>query len=90
MSKPNKPKYVLPKLTPAVMRMSRAALGWTQADLAKQCRVTPSTITGLEMGDRKPVITKYWAIRGAFENNHLSYVIEDGLIVGVRWPKGYF
>jgi transcriptional regulator with XRE-family HTH domain len=41
----------LHKLTPASCRAARALLGWSQADLVREARVSPNTVAKVEAGD---------------------------------------
>jgi ribosome-binding protein aMBF1 (putative translation factor) len=83
-----KPNHRKPQMLPHVMKAARAALGWSQADLARCMGRDPSVITAYETKKVKPTITSYWKMRGAFENNGVEFIIENNRIVGVRWePK---
>jgi transcriptional regulator with XRE-family HTH domain len=79
-----KSKHDKPPMLPHVIKAARAALGWTQHDLAACTGCGKSAIASYE-GDVKPRIQTYWKLRGAFENNGIEFITEGNRIVGIRW-----
>lgn len=55
--------------------MARAALGWSQEELADLCDLTRSTIVNIELGGpKKPREYTWQIIREAFEINGIKFV----------------
>lgn len=74
-------------MNPAQVRMARAALNWTLADLARAAGVHRNTISNFEtgkFGGNEEVIT---AIRTALENAGIIFVPANGAGPGVRLAK---
>jgi transcriptional regulator with XRE-family HTH domain len=73
---------------PAQVRMARAALNWSLADLAEAAGVHRNTISNFEtgrFGGSEQVLT---AIRRALESAGVIFVEENGDGPGVRLRKG--
>ncbi len=73
-------------LTPAQVRMGRAALKWGVRDLAARANITAPTVTRIETG--KPAYdATLEAIRVAFEAAGLEFIPENGGGEGVRFSE---
>lgn len=57
------------------VRVCNAAKGWTSKSLASKCDVSPSTISLVESGERKPSIDLLIAIVRAFEINPAYFMV---------------
>ena len=75
-------------MTPAQVRMARAALGWSLADLAQASGVDPDTIANVEAGGHADGSEMLSAIGAALEAAGIIFLDEDGAGPGVRLRKG--
>ncbi len=75
-------------MTPAQVRIARAALGWSLADLAQASGVDPDTISAIEAGGPAGPPEALAAISGALEAAGIIFIEEDGEGPGVRLRKG--
>ncbi len=64
-------------MSPAQCRAARAMLGWNQADLADEARVSVPTIVGFERGSRDTEGHIVAALRAALERAGLRFA-DDG------------
>jgi len=69
MKRPSEPSF-----TPEMCRAGRALLGISQAQLARQARVSRLTIAYFERGERKPIPANLAAIRSALEAAGIAFV----------------
>lgn len=65
-------------LTPAQLRMARAALQWTQKDLAQRARVHANAIKAIEAGKSDPKQSTLIALRTALANAGVEFLEADG------------
>lgn len=73
-------------MTPAQLKMARAAVGWGVRDLAEKAGVTANTVTRIENGaDAKRSTLN--ALQGALEAAGLQFIPENGGGAGVRFAK---
>jgi transcriptional regulator with XRE-family HTH domain len=72
---------------PAQMRMARAALNWSLADLAEAAGVHRNTISNFETGRYAGDPDKIAAMRKALEKAGIVFVEENGEGPGVRLKK---
>ena len=75
-------------MTPAQVRMARAALGWSLGDLSQASGVDPETISGLEAGRHADRPEALAAIHAALEAGGVIFLAEDGAGPGVRLRNG--
>ncbi len=73
-------------LTPAQIRMARAALGWSTVKLAREAGITANTVTRVENGGNATIETLS-KIKSAFEQAGVVWVPENGGAAGVRPPR---
>ncbi len=74
-------------MNPAQVRMARAALNWTLADLARAAGVHRNTISNFETGRYGGSEEAVAAIRKALEDAGVIFVPENGAGPGVRLAK---
>jgi transcriptional regulator with XRE-family HTH domain len=72
---------------PAQVRMARAALNWSLADLAKASGVHRNTISNFETGKYGGEPSSLAAIRAALETAGVEFIAENGGGAGVRLRK---
>jgi transcriptional regulator with XRE-family HTH domain len=72
---------------PAQVRMARAALNWSLAELAKASGVHRNTISNFETGRYGGEPDKLAAVRAALEAAGVDFVSENGGGAGVRLRK---
>lgn len=75
-------------MKPAQVRMARAALDWSLADLAKASGVHRNTISNFETGKYGGSDEALRAMRSALEAAGVIFVEENGEGPGVRMRKG--
>ena len=73
-------------LTPAQVRMARAALQWTVEELAQQAGITAKTVHRYEHGENVTVETLL-KLKDAFERAGITWVPENGGPASVRPPR---
>jgi transcriptional regulator with XRE-family HTH domain len=73
-------------LTPAQVRMARAALEWTIEELARRAGLTAKTIHHYERGGNATIDT-LTKIKAAFDAAGVVWVPENGGAAGVRPPR---
>ena len=73
-------------LLPGQVRMARAALGWSLAELARRAEVNPNTISRYETGREvlSGILQKLEAVLRA----EGIVFLEDAAEIGVKLPKG--
>lgn len=76
-------KNHIKNMTPEVCKASRALVNLTQKELALIAGIATPTIADFERGARKPHSNNLRSIINAFENNGLSFIEEDGEIIGI-------
>ena len=74
-------------MNPAQVRMARAALNWTLADLSRAAGVHRNTISNFETGRYGGSEEALKAIRNALESAGIIFVPENGAGPGVRLAK---
>ena len=74
-------------MKPAQVRMARAALNWSLADLANAAGVHRNTISNFETGKFAGDQDKLAAIRAALESAGIEFIPENGGGAGVRLRK---
>lgn len=74
-------------MKPAQVRMARAALNWSLADLAAASGVHRNTISNFETGRYGGSEEALAAVRAALENAGVIFVDENGEGPGVRLRK---
>lgn len=74
-------------MKPAQVRMARAALNWSLADLARASGVHRNTISNFETGKYAGEPEKLAAVRAALETAGVEFIAENGGGVGVRLRK---
>lgn len=74
-------------LTPAQVRMARAALQWTVEELSRAANVAAKTIHRYEHGENVTVETLL-KLKDAFEKAGITWVPENGGPASVRPPRG--
>lgn len=74
-------------ITPAQVRMARAALAWTQDDLATRAGVSKPTVADYERGARASMPQNLVALRRTFEEAGLCFVNEEGQRQGVCFSE---
>ncbi len=74
-------------MKPAQVRMARAALNWSLADLAKASGVHRNTISNFETEKYAGEAEKVAAIRAALESAGVEFIAENGGGAGVRLRK---
>lgn len=67
------------KPTPAQIRAARGLLGWQQADLAKHCGISRTSIAHIENGHTQPSQTNLEKIMQVFWDAGLIFIEEEGL-----------
>jgi transcriptional regulator with XRE-family HTH domain len=75
--------YLGAMLTPAQCRAARGWLDWNQADLAREARVSMSTVRDFESGKRTPIANNLEALRRAIEAAGVQLVFRKGKPVGI-------
>ena len=76
------------KISSAQIRGARGLLGWSQAKLAKEARVSSMTVKRAEgSGTPYPAIQAISKIRIALEQAEIVFIPENGGGVGVRLGK---
>ena len=73
-------------ISPAQIRMARAALKWGVRDLAREADITPATVTRIETG-KAAYNSTVDAIQKAFEVAGIEFIPENGGGVGVRFAR---
>ncbi len=73
-------------ITPCQVRMARAALQWTVAELARQAGVTTRTVLRYEHGQNVTLET-ILKLKAAFESAGVSWIPENGGPATVRPPR---
>jgi transcriptional regulator with XRE-family HTH domain len=73
-------------VAPEQVRMARAALKWSVAELARQSEVAPKSIVRFEDGGNVTIETLK-KIQGALEKAGITWVPENGGPPGVRMPR---
>ncbi len=74
-------------MTPTQCRIARAALGWSETELAKAANVGVSTISRFELSQARPQPASLGAIRHALETAGIIFLDEGEIIeggIGVR------
>lgn len=67
-------------ISPGQCRAARAAIGWTQDDLASAAGITGMTVQSFERGARLPHPNNLLALRAALERKGVRFLEpEDGL-----------
>lgn len=66
-------------ITPAQIRMARAALDMTVRGLANRAEVAPMTVNRIERGHVSPNRTTMAAIQRALEGAGIEFLNEDGV-----------
>jgi transcriptional regulator with XRE-family HTH domain len=66
-------------LTPVQIRMARAALRWTQKDLAERSSVFANTIKNIESGMSDPKASTLLALRRAFARAGVEFIDDNGV-----------
>jgi ribosome-binding protein aMBF1 (putative translation factor) len=66
---------------PVLLRLTRAAFDWSQADLAKRARLNQRAILKLEQGETTPRKRTVDAIRSVWRDHGVDFITEDGRIV---------
>lgn len=61
------------------VRMARAALGWSQAQLAQMAGLSPTTIKQLESGEVRPHISTLEKLKSIMENAGLEFLENRGV-----------
>ena len=74
-------------MKPAQVRMARAALNWSLADLAKAAGVHRNTISNFETGKYAGDEEKLAAVKAALETAGVIFVAENGEGPGERLRK---
>lgn len=74
-------------MKPAQVRMARAALNWSLADLAAAAGVHRNTISNFETGKFAGDQDKLAAVRAALEVAGVEFIPENGGGAGVRLRK---
>ena len=74
-------------MTPAQVRMARAALNWSLADLAEAAGVHRSAISNFETEELRGSDNALTAIRIALETAGVEFIDENGGGPGVRLKK---
>ncbi|MGX7873232.1 helix-turn-helix transcriptional regulator [Mesorhizobium sp. ORM6] len=77
----------LPVVKPAQVRMARAALNWSLADLSKAAGVHRNTISNFETGRYGGSDEALDAIQRALESAGVEFIPENGGGAGVRLRK---
>lgn len=81
--------WIISLVKPAQVRMARAALNWSLADLSAAAGVHRNTISNFETGKHGGREDAIQAIRVALENAGVIFVEENGEGPGVRFKKGH-
>lgn len=74
-----------PVLTVEQIRMAKAAVGWSNADLAEKTGLHRNTLNAAENGRAKRATLEL--LRRLFEEAGLSFIPENGGGAGVRMAK---
>jgi ribosome-binding protein aMBF1 (putative translation factor) len=74
-------------LAPEQSRAARAWLEWSQEDLAKRARVSPSTVRDFEKGRRVPFTNNLEALRLTLEMAGVTLLFRGEVPVGVQVTK---
>ena len=76
-------------ITPQQCRIARAAVGWSQVELADAAAVSRPTVQEFERGARRPHWNHLIALRTALEGKGVRFIaVEDGL-QGLQYlPEG--
>lgn len=75
-------------MKPAQVRMARAALNWSLADLSKAAGIHRNTISNFETGKYGGSEDALAAIEKALESAGVEFIPENGGGAGVRLRKG--
>ncbi|WP_348643638.1 helix-turn-helix transcriptional regulator [Methylocystis sp. L43] len=75
-------------MKPAQVRMARAALNWSLADLAGAAGIHRNTVSNFETGKYAGSEEALAAIRAALEKAGVEFIEENGGGLGVRLRKG--
>lgn len=70
-------------LTPEQCRAARGWLDWSQDDLAREAKVSLSTVRDFEKGRRTPIPNNLRAIKAALEGHGMEFLDRDGTAKGV-------
>lgn len=74
-------------MTPAVCRSARALLGLTQRELAAAANISAQTVADYERCARQPHSNNISAIKNIFESKGITFIEENGVIVGMNFSK---
>ena len=80
-------KNHIKNMTPEICKAARALTSMTQKELALTAGIATPTIADFERGARKPHGNNLKSVIIAFESNGLSFIEEDGEIVGILFNK---
>ncbi len=73
-------------LAPEQSRAARGWLGWSQEELAKQARVSVSTVRDFEGGRRTPIPNNIEAMQRALEGSGIRFASSpDGKPTGIEF-----
>lgn len=73
-------------ITPQQCRTARAAIGWSQTELAEATGVSRPTVQEFERGTRRPHQSHITALRVALESRGVRFwEMEDGM-TGLQFP----
>lgn len=70
-------------LIPEQCRAARGWLDWSQDDLAKEAKVSLSTVRDFEKGKRTPIANNLDALKRAIEAAGVQLVLRQGKPVGI-------
>lgn len=77
-----KPKEALEAARfPVMLRLTRAALGWSQADLARHARLNQRAILKLERGETSPRRKTVEGIRDVWRDYGLRFEVKRGKLI---------
>jgi transcriptional regulator with XRE-family HTH domain len=76
-------------ITPAQSRAARGWLSWSQEELARRAKVSPSTVRDFEKGRHAPIMNNLEAIRRAFESQGIEFLFrengaERGVVISIE------
>lgn len=66
---------------PVMLRLTRAALGWSQADLARHARLNQRAILKLEQGETSPRQKTVESIRDVWRKYGLRFEVKRGQLI---------
>ena len=66
---------------PLMLRLTRAALGWSQADLARHARLNQRAIVKLEQGETRPRRKTLEGIRDVWRDYGLRFEVKRGKLI---------